>query len=118
MHQELFDWLGGRGFSVAPGMLGENITTAGVDLLGLPRGARLHIGESVVVEVTGLRNPCSQIENFQAGMLKELVSRDDAGALIRRAGIMGVVHRGGTVKAGDRIVVVPPAQPQEALEGV
>lgn len=118
MHQELFDWLDGRGFSVAPGDLGENVTTTGVDLLGLPRATMLHLGPDAVVEVTGLRNPCSQIENFHAGLLKELVGRDEAGEIVRRAGIMGVVHRGGTVQAGDRIEVVLPPEPHIALDRV
>ena len=73
----------------------------GIDLLGLPRGTRLNLGESAVVEVTGLRNPCAQIENFQPGLLKELVGYDDDGALVRRAGIMGVVRQGGTVRPGE-----------------
>jgi MOSC domain-containing protein YiiM len=118
MHQELFDTLADKGFAVAPGSLGENVTTQGLDLLGLPRGTRLHLGETAVVEVTGLRNPCSQIEDFQRGLLKELVGYDDAGTLVRRAGIMGVVHRGGTVRPGDSIDVVLPEEPHEALERV
>lgn len=118
MHQELFDALAAKGFTVAPGALGENVTTSGIDLLALPRGTRLHLGESAVVEVTGLRNPCAQIENFQQGLLKELVGYDDAGTLVRRAGIMGVIHRGGTIRPGEKIVVVLPEEPFEALERV
>ncbi len=118
MHQELFTWLLGRRFTVTPGALGENVTTAGVDLLGLPRGALLHIGESAVVEVTGLRNPCSQIEKFQQGLLKELVGYDDGGTLVRRAGIMGVVRHGGSISSGAKIAVVLPEEPHEALERV
>ena len=118
IHQELFDWLGGRGFSVDPGMLGENVTTRGVDLLGLPRGARLHMGESAVVEVTGLRNPCAQIEDFQRGLLKGLVGHDDAGALVRRAGVMGIVVAGGPIRPGDKIAVVLPPEPHEALDRI
>lgn len=118
MHQELFDWLAGRGFTVQPGDLGENVTTAGVDLLGLPQGALLHLGADAVVEVTGLRNPCSQIDNLQPGLLKELVGYDDGGQLVRRAGIMGVVRRGGTVKPGEPITVVLPDGPHKPLERV
>lgn len=118
MHQELFDWLLPRGFAVEPGALGENITTTGLDLLGLPRGTRLHIGESAVVEVTGLRNPCSQIEDFMPGLLKQLVGYDDDGTLVRRAGIMGVVHAGGTIRTGERIVVELPDGPHEKLQRV
>ncbi|MGP9503621.1 MOSC domain-containing protein [Specibacter sp. AOP5-B1-6] len=118
MHQELFDWLAGRGFTVAPGDLGENVTTAGVDLLDLPLGAMLQLGADAVVEVTGLRNPCSQIDNLQPGLLKELVGYDDGGKLLRRAGIMGVVRRGGAVKPGERITVVLPDEPRKALDRV
>jgi len=118
MHQELFDELALKGFRVAAGSLGENVTTSGIDLLGLPRGTRLHLGGSAVVEVTGLRNPCAPIENFQPGLLKELVGYDDAGTLVRRAGIMGVVLQGGTVRPGEGIVVVLPGGPFEPLERV
>lgn len=118
MHQELFDWLETRGFSVEAGALGENITTTGVDLLGLPRGTQLHLGETAVVEVTGLRNPCAQIEGFMPGLLKELVGYDDAGILLRRAGIMGVVRHGGTVRGGDKIDVVLPSGPHQKLDRI
>ncbi|MCU6481605.1 MOSC domain-containing protein [Arthrobacter sp. A2-55] len=118
MHGELFDWLAGRGFTVDPGALGENITTAGLDVLTLPRGALLHIGGRAVVEVTGLRNPCSQIEDFQPGLLRELVGRNDDGGIVRRAGIMGVVLRGGPVRAGDRIAVELPEGPWQVLDRV
>lgn len=116
--QELFDWLAGRGFSVAPGDLGENVTTLGVDLLGLPRGTMLHLGPDAIVEVTGLRNPCVQIENFQGGLLKELVGLAANGDVVRRAGIMGVVRRGGMVQVGDLTEVVLPLEPHVALERV
>lgn len=118
IHQELFDWLATRGFTVAPGQLGENVTTTGVDLLGLPRGTMLRLGVEAVVEVTGLRNPCAQIDTFQHGLLKELVGRDGNGDIVRRAGIMGVVHRGGTVRPGDTLTVVLPDGPHEALQRV
>lgn len=118
MHQELFNALAAKGFTVAPGSLGENVTTVGLDLLALPRGTRLHLGRDAVVEVTGLRNPCSQIEDFQRGLLKEMVGYDDAGTLVRRAGVMGVVHRGGTIRPGDRIDVVLPEEPHEPLDKV
>lgn len=98
--------------------MNDNVTTAGIDLLGLPRGNRLHLGESAVVEVTGLRNPCAQIEHFLPGLLKELVGYDDDGALVPRAGIMGVVLQGGTVRAGEGIAVKLPEGPFETLERV
>lgn len=118
MHGELFDWLAGRGFTVDPGALGENITTSGLDVLTLPRGTLLHIGGRAVVEVTGLRNPCSQIEDFQPGLLKELVGRNDDGGIVRRAGIMGVVLQGGPVRAGDCIAVELPEGPWQVLDRV
>lgn len=117
IQEELFDWLEPKGFSVAPGQLGENVTTQGLDLLKLPRGTLLHIGEHAVVKMTGLRNPCAQIESFQPGLLKELVGYED-GTLVRRAGVMGVVRAGGAIRPGEPIVVVLPQGPHEPLERV
>lgn len=118
MHQELFDWLQEQGFEVQPGALGENITTSGLDILGLPQGSKLHIGAETVVEVTGLRNPCSQINDYQSGLLKKLVEPGPDGTVIRRGGIMGIVLRGGEIRAGDAIDVELPAEPHQALERV
>lgn len=118
IHQELLTELGEQGFAVAPGQLGENITTAGVDLLGLPVGTLLRIGEEAVVRVTGLRNPCLQIDNFQEGLLKMVVGRDEAGGIVRRAGIMSVVQAGGVVRPGDQITVELPDGPHQPLDRV
>lgn len=118
IHEELFAQVGAAGFRVAAGELGENITTRGVDLLGLPVGALLRLGGEAVVEVTGLRNPCAQIDGFQAGLLKQVVGRDAGGAVVRRAGVMGVVRVGGVVRPGDAITVELPAGPHRALERV
>jgi MOSC domain-containing protein YiiM len=102
LHAELFDELKAAGFAVWPGDLGENITTRGIDLLGLSAGTRLHIGDAVI-EVTGLRNPCSQIDRFQKGLMAAVLDRDAQGGLVRKAGVMGVVLAGGEVRAGDPI---------------
>ncbi|MGW3356533.1 MOSC domain-containing protein [Streptomyces bungoensis] len=118
IHEELFEEVGERGFPVAAGQLGENITTRGLDLLGLPTGALLRIGEQAVVEVTGLRNPCLQIDSFRSGLLKEVVGRDEDGRVVLKAGIMGVVQVGGVVRPGDGIVVELPDGPHRALERV
>jgi MOSC domain-containing protein YiiM len=115
---ELFVELDGAGFAVGAGDLGENVTTAGIDLLALPTGARLLIGASAVVEVTGLRNPCRQIDGFSDGLLKQVLTRDADGTLVRRAGIMGVVVAGGAVRAGDRIVVELPPGDRRPLDVV
>lgn len=104
---ELFDQLAGLGFEVRPGELGENVTTRGLDLLGLPAGARLRMGDAVV-EITGLRNPCSQIDGFETGLLKQLVRVDENGEVERRAGVMAVVVAGGVVRAGQAIAVELP----------
>lgn len=112
---ELLDELNGSGFVVAAGDLGENVLTRGLDLLGLPAGTRLSLGGDAVVEVTGLRNPCAQIDGFQPGLLAAVLARDDEGALVRRAGIMGVVRAGGLVSPGDRIAVTVPAGPHVPL---
>ncbi|MGX1885207.1 MOSC domain-containing protein [Streptomyces sp. NPDC055287] len=118
IHGELFGELLQEGFTVGPGQLGENVTTSGVDLLGLPEGTLLHLGEEAVVEVTGLRNPCLQIDAFQDGLLKRVVGRDEAGNIVRKAGIMSVVRVGGVVRPGDRIEAVLPAEPHRPLERV
>ncbi|MFJ8163740.1 MOSC domain-containing protein [Streptomyces sp. NPDC096136] len=118
IHRELFDEVAQAGFSVAPGQLGENVTTEGIDLLALPTGTLLGIGEEAVVEVTGLRNPCPQINAFQDGLLKQVVGRDEEGRPVRRAGIMGVVQQGGTVRPGDAISVTLPPPPHIPLERV
>jgi len=115
---ELFDELAAQGFSVQPGQLGENITTRGIALLDLPRGAELYIGADVVLRVTGLRNPCPQIENFEAGLLKAVVGKDADGQVVRKAGVMSIVLAGGIVKPGDAIGVRMPPQPHERLERV
>ena len=114
IHGELHDELKARGFTVGPGDIGENITTRGLDLLGLPLGTRLHVGGQAVVEVTGLRTPCKQIERFQAGLLAA-VSQDANGNLFFKSGIMGIVLHGGIVKAGDTIRVELPPEPHQKL---
>jgi MOSC domain-containing protein YiiM len=118
MHAELFDELAAHGFDIAPGQLGENVTTRGVDLLALPAGTMLRLGPAAVVEVTGLRNPCVQIDKFQPGLLKVVLQRHDDGRLIRKAGIMAVVVHDGPVTPGDPIAVELPAPPHVALEPV
>ena len=118
IHAELHDELRAAGFEVAAGQMGKNITTRGVDLLGLPTGARLHLGDDAVVEVTGLRNPCSQIDHFQPGLLAAVLGRDEAGNLVRKAGVMGVVLVGGEVRPGAAVRVELPAGPFRALERV
>lgn len=118
IHEELFAEVGAAGFRVAPGELGENITTSGVDLLGLPVGTVLRIGDDAVVEVTGLRNPCLQIDGFQDGLLKQVVGRDEAGNIVRKAGIMSVVREGGVVRPGDVIKVELPDGPHRPLDRV
>ena len=118
MHEELFGELRGKGYEIEPGAIGENVTTRGIDLLGLPTGTLLHLGQEAVVEVTGLRNPCVQIDRFSTGMLKEVVGKGPDGELIRRAGIMSVVRVGGVVRPGDEIRVELPAEPHRPLEKV
>jgi len=105
---ELHDELRDRGFHVGPGDMGENVLTRGVDLLGLPTGARLHLGAEAVIEITGLRNPCSQLDNFEPGLMKAVLGRSPAGDVVRLAGVMAVVLNGGEVRPGDRIGVQLP----------
>ncbi len=118
MHIELFDELQSAGFAVSPGRMGENITTSGIDLLGLATGTRLHIGSEAVVEVTGLRNPCHQLDRIQPGLMAAVLDKDAAGNLVRKAGIMGVVLVGGEIRPGDPIRAELPAEPRRPLDCV
>jgi len=115
IHAELHDELGAAGFAVSPGEMGENVTTRGVDLLALPTGTRLHLGDAAVVEVTGLRNPCAQLDRFQPGLMAAVLDRDEHGGLVRKAGIMGVVVAGGEVRPGDPLRVELPPEPHRPL---
>ncbi len=115
---ELIDELQTRGFAVAPGVMGENITTRGLPLLDLPTGTRLRIGREAVVQITGLRNPCPQLDAYQPGLTKAVLARGLAGELIRRAGVMGVVLSGGEVVADDLIGVDLPPAPHTPLQPV
>jgi MOSC domain-containing protein YiiM len=118
MHVELFDELDAAGFTVGPGQMGENVTTRGVGLLDLPVGTCLHLGGTAVVEVTGLRNPCVQLDGIQPGLMAALRPNDGEGNVVRKAGIMGIVLAGGEVRAGDAIAVELPAPPHCRLEPV
>ena len=118
IHNELLDELNAKGFSVNPGQLGENITTRGIDLLSLPSGTIMNIGFEVVIELTALRNPCKQIDEFQEGMLKAVLYKDENGVLVRKTGVMGIVKSGGEICPGDAIVIDLPPEPQQQLEYV
>lgn len=118
IHAELLDELASKGFHVAPAELGENITTRGIDLLALPTGTLLRIGSEVILKVTGLRNPCRQIEQFQTGLLAAVLDRQPDGKLIRKTGIMTIVIAGGAVRLGDPIEVELPSPPFVPLDRV
>ena len=118
IHAELHDELRAAGFAVSAGQLGENVTTRGVDLLGLPTGTRLCLGQTAVVEVTGLRNPCAQLNRIQPGLMAATLGRDEHGNLIRKAGVMGIVLAGGEVRPGDPIRVELPPEPRRSLQPV
>jgi MOSC domain-containing protein YiiM len=118
IHGELLDELATRGFDVAPGAMGENVTTRGIDLLALGRGTRLRLGRDAIVEVTGLRNPCVQLDALVPGLMAAVLDRDTSGALVRKAGIMSVVVHGGVVAQGDPIAVSAPDGPFVALAPV
>ncbi|MBS3940232.1 MAG: GNAT family N-acetyltransferase [Actinobacteria bacterium] len=118
VHAELFDELAGAGHSVGPGDIGENVLTRGLPLLDLPVGTRLTLGASAVVELTGLRNPCYQLDVFQPGLKRAVLGRAEDGSLVRKTGVMAIVARGGVVRAGDPIEVTLPPAPHVALEPV
>lgn len=118
IHYELIEELRSKGFDVNPATLGENITTHNIDLLSLPTGTILTIGSTVKIEITGLRNPCSQLDNFQKGLTTAVLDRDSEGNLIRKSGIMAIVLKGGEVKAKDSIHITLPPKPHRLLERV
>jgi MOSC domain-containing protein YiiM len=118
LHRELLDELEAQGFVIGPGDIGENILTRQVDLLGLPTGAVLHIGDTARVRLTGLRNPCIQLDRFRPGLMAATLDRDASGNLIRKAGVMAVVLAGGEVRPGDPVEVVPPPEPHQPLRPV
>ncbi len=112
---ELFDELAAKGFAIAPGNMGENVTTSGIDLLALPVGTILRLGDTAEIAVTGLRNPCLQLDRFAPGLMAATLDRDANGGLVRKAGIMATVRRGGTVRPGDAIAVTLPPLPHRYL---
>jgi len=118
IHAELHTELHQAGFEVAPGQMGENVTTEGIALLDLPTGTRLRLGEEAIVEITGLRNPCAQLEQIQQGLMAAVLDRDAEGNLIRKAGVMAVVVAGGVVRPGDAIAVELPPAPHRPLAPV
>jgi MOSC domain-containing protein YiiM len=118
IHAELFDELHAMGFAVKSGDLGENVTTEGIDLLALPTGTRLQLGASAVVEITGLRNPCIQLDHFQDGLMAATLDRGADGSQIRKAGVMSIVIAEGDVRPGDAIAVEMPAEPHRPLQPV
>jgi MOSC domain-containing protein YiiM len=118
IHAELHEELRDAGFAVSAGEMGENVTTRGVDLLGLPTGTRLRLGEHAIVEVTGLRNPCAQLDTLQPGLMAAVLGRAAAGNLVRKAGVMAVVVAGGVVRPGDTVVIALPPPPHHPLTPV
>lgn len=118
IHAELFDELAAKGFKLSPSDIGENLLTRGIDLLGLSTGTRLHLGATAVVEVTGLRNPCLQLDRFQPGLMAAVLDRAPDGGLIRKAGVMGIVLADGDVRPGDAISATPPPGPHRPLQPV
>jgi MOSC domain len=118
IHAELHDELRAAGFVVAAGQMGENITTRSIALLDLPTGTRLRLGDEAIIEITGLRNPCSQLESIQRGLMASVLDRDAEGNLIRKAGVMAVVIMGGVVRPDDPITVELPPPPHQPLQPV
>lgn len=118
IHSELLEELKEKGYTISPGEMGENILTEGIDVLTLPRDTLLHIGDSAIVKITGLRNPCKQIDDFRKGLLSAVLSKDKEGNIIRKSGIMGIVMSEGIVSIGDKIKVELPPEPNKQLESV
>ena len=118
IHSELHTELIEKGFDIKAGEMGENITTLGIDLLALPKDTLLKIGDAAVVKITGLRNPCTQLDGLQEGLMQAVLDKDSRGALIRKSGIMGIVLQGGEIIVGDKIEIEYPSQPFIKLDRV
>ena len=118
IHSELHEELKEKGFNVSPGDIGENITTKGIDLLNLPTHTLLHLGDEAKIKITGLRNPCAQLNTFQPGLMSAVLDKDEAGNIVRKSGVMSVVVSGGIVRTGDRITIELPIKPYQKLEKV
>ncbi len=118
IHAELFEELAAKGYRVSPGQLGENVTTRGIALLELPAGTQLHVGAGAVLQLTGLRNPCAQLDAFSPGLMSAVLDRSADGKLIRKAGVMSIVLAGGVIRPGDAIAVRLPAKPHRDLQPV
>ncbi|MBO0934796.1 MOSC domain-containing protein [Fibrella aquatilis] len=118
VHAELLDELAGKGFTIRPGQIGENLTTRGIDLLALPKHTCLTIGTSAKVQITGLRNPCAQLDGIQPGLMKAVLDHDTNGELVRKAGVMGIVLASGLIKPGDSITIDFPDELFEKLQRV
>jgi MOSC domain-containing protein YiiM len=106
IHAELYDELASKGFALEHGQLGENVTTQGLDLLGLSRGTRLRLGNQALIEITGLRNPCKQLDGLAPGLMAAVLDRDEDSELVRKCGVMAVVVTSGEVHEGDPITLV------------
>jgi hypothetical protein len=115
IHWELLEELNLKGFKISPGQMGENMTTKNIDILNLPTNTLLTIGKEALIQITGLRNPCTQLDGIQKGLMKAVLDKDDEGNLIKKAGVMAIVLKGGLVKPGDEIVVKLPALPYTKL---
>ena len=118
LHAELHEELQAKGFAVSPGVMGENITTIGLELLDLPTGSLLRIGRDALLCITGLRNPCKQLDDYQSGLLAAVLDRDDEGRLLRKAGVMAVVVESGVIRPNDPIRITRPPEPHHPLQRV
>jgi MOSC domain-containing protein YiiM len=118
IHAELHDELKDAGFKISPGDMGENITTRGINLLNLPTDTLLYLGNQAIIKITGLRNPCAQLDHFQPGLMSAVLDKDEAGNIVRKAGVMSIVIFGGIVCPGDDIDIELPPQPYRSLERV
>jgi MOSC domain-containing protein YiiM len=115
IHAELHDELRAAGFEIGPGQMGENVTTRGLELLDLPTGTRLHLGDAAVIEITGVRNPCVQLDEIAEGLMAVTLDRDEQGNLLRKAGVMSIVLATGVVRPGDAVRVELPSEPHRPL---
>jgi len=102
----------GRAYIISPGALGENITTKGIDLVGLNEGTRLHFGDGddhAIVRITGLRNPKKRLDEWPKGLLDRCAMKNKKGEITgRKIGVMGIVEEDGFVQPGHMVYVEKP----------
>jgi MOSC domain-containing protein YiiM len=113
--EEFLEELRTQNFPIEPGQLGENIIVRSLDLCSLSVGATLRLGSDALIEITGLRDPCNQLNTLRPGLMKACLARSLDGTLIRKAGVMAIALVSGSVRPGDPIHLTLPPHPHRPM---